>query len=160
MASNGHIFSINLLHCITPFIAITYIACFNNITDVVTVFNVKKRNYINVGWLMCLQGGCSLGHLCLAIICLFLFLPEQSSVMPNSWLLFCCAMYLQMEHQCQCALLSLDDGDWVHLCSFIYLFICWISRVESSCFATTLLHHASPKVTSVLVLFAIFRNLF
>ena len=34
---------------------------------------------------------------------------------------------------------------------FIYLFICWIVKWESSCFAITLLHQALPKVTSVLV---------
>ena len=50
------------------------------------------------------------------------------------------------------------DGGGVSL--FIYLFICWSSRLESSCFATPLLHHAPPKVTSVLVLFFVFESLF
>ena len=47
---------------------------------------------------------------------------------------------------------------------FSSLFICWRNRVSSiwmsSGFATTLLHHAPPKVTSVLVLFVIFGGLF
>ena len=50
-------------------------------------------------------------------------------------------------------------GGWVYL----YSFICSSAGAvewESSCFATTLLHHAPPKVTLVLVLFVIFGGLF
>ena len=56
-------------------------------------------------------------------------------------------------------LYHVDGGGWMHL----YLFICLSAGAvewESSCFATTLLHHASLKVTSVLVLFVIFGGLF
>ena len=42
-----------------------------------------------------------------------------------------------------------------------YSIICLSAgAVESSCFATTLLHHAPPKVTSVQVLFVIFGGSF
>ena len=42
-------------------------------------------------------------------------------------------------------------------CIFIHLFVYLLEQQsESFCFATTLLHHAPPKVTSVLVLFFIF----
>ena len=46
-------------------------------------------------------------------------------------------------------------GGWVYLYSFICL-----SAGAVECFATTLLHHAPPKVTSVLVLFVTFEGLF
>ena len=48
-------------------------------------------------------------------------------------------------------------------CGYFYSFICLSAGAvewESFCFATTLLHHAPPKVTSVLVLFVIFGGLF
>ena len=83
---------------------------------------------------------------------------------------------------CTCKDVALSSswraGGWVHLYSFIhlfiyllfgggwmylYLFICLSAgevEWESSCFATTLLFYASPKVTSVLVLFVIFGGLF
>ena len=54
---------------------------------------------------------------------------------------------------------SLYGGGWVYLYSFICL-SAGVLEWESSCFATTLLHHAPPKVTSVLVLFVIFGGLF
>ena len=44
-------------------------------------------------------------------------------------------------------------------CIFIHLFAGAVEW-EASCFATTLLHPAPPKVTSVLVLFVIFGGLF
>ena len=50
-------------------------------------------------------------------------------------------------------------GGWMYL----YSFICLSARAvewESSCIATTLLLHAPPMVTSVLVLFVIFGGLF
>ena len=50
-------------------------------------------------------------------------------------------------------------GGWLYLYSFICLSAGAVEW-ESSCFVTTLLHHAHPKVTSVLVLFVIFRGLF
>ena len=51
--------------------------------------------------------------------------------------------------------LIVNSGDgWVHLYSFICLSAGTVEW-ESSCFATTLLHHAPTKVTSVLVLFVI-----
>ena len=50
-------------------------------------------------------------------------------------------------------------GGWVYLYSFICL-SAGSAEWESSCFATTLLHHAPPKVTSALVLFVIFGCLF
>ena len=50
-------------------------------------------------------------------------------------------------------------GGWMYLYSFICLSAGAVEW-ESSCFATTLLHHALPKVTSVLVLFVIFGSLF
>ena len=46
---------------------------------------------------------------------------------------------------------------------YLYSFICLSAGAvewESSCFATTLLHHALPKLTSVLVLFVIFGDVF
>ena len=54
---------------------------------------------------------------------------------------------------------KLCRGGWV----FLYAFICLSAEaleLEPSYFATTLFHHASPKVTSVLVLFVIFGGLF
>ena len=42
---------------------------------------------------------------------------------------------------------------------FIYLFICWSNRMAPYFFATVLLLYAPSKVTSVLVLFAIFGSL-
>ena len=53
----------------------------------------------------------------------------------------------------------LDCREWLGVSLFIYLFICWTVEWEYSCFATTLLHHVPPKVTSVLVLFVIFGGL-
>ena len=50
-------------------------------------------------------------------------------------------------------------GGWVYLYSFICLSALAVEW-ESPCFATTLLPHAPPKVTSVLVLFVIYRGLF
>ena len=50
-------------------------------------------------------------------------------------------------------------GGW----KYLYSFICLSARAvecESSCFATTLLHHAPLKVTSVQCLFVIFGGLF
>ena len=46
---------------------------------------------------------------------------------------------------------------------YLYSFICLSAGAvgwESSCFATTLLRHALPEVTSVIVLFVIFGGLF
>ena len=46
---------------------------------------------------------------------------------------------------------------------YLYSFICLSAGAvvcESSCFATTLMHHAPLKVTSVAALFVIFESLF
>ena len=51
-------------------------------------------------------------------------------------------------------LIRIEGGGWVYLYSFICLSAGAVKCV-SSCFATTLLHHAPPKVTSVLVLFSL-----
>ena len=51
------------------------------------------------------------------------------------------------------------EGGWMYLYEFSCLFAGAVEG-ESPCFATTLLHHAPPKVTSVLVLFVIFGGLF
>ena len=52
-----------------------------------------------------------------------------------------------------------NGGGWMCLYSFICLSAGAVEG-ESSCFAITLLHHAPPQVTSVLVLFVIFGGLF
>ena len=53
----------------------------------------------------------------------------------------------------------LRGGSWVYLYSIICLSALAVEW-KSSCFATTLLHHAPPKVISVLVLFVMFGGLF
>ena len=52
-----------------------------------------------------------------------------------------------------------NGGGWLYLYSFICLSAGTV-ECESSCFAATLLHHAPPKMTPVLVLFVIFGGLF
>ena len=52
-----------------------------------------------------------------------------------------------------------DGGGWRYLYSFICLSAGAVEW-EPSCFATTLLRHAPPRVTLVLVLFVIFGGLF
>ena len=49
---------------------------------------------------------------------------------------------------------TLIEG-WLCVSLFIYLFICRSSRMTALSFAIILLHHAPPKVASVLVLFVI-----
>ena len=56
-------------------------------------------------------------------------------------------------------LLDLYGGGWMYLLSFICLSAVAVED-GSSYFATALLHHAPPKVTSMLVLFVIFEGLF